>query len=123
MAYQRRNHVIVVVCDESNLISLPENVLNLFKAAIEHDPRLAALLDLLEEGSIIVAEGVELPQRDLDAVEAFGVLDHLLDADQTLLVLENHHQGLPAKLVNQVCVSLEKYVRFAPGFNVRKKNL
>ena len=100
------DQVAVVVGDEVDVGGLPQHLLDLVVGAVDDDLGLAGHPDLLELRAVVVGVGEELLDLELDAVVALGELEDVLEAHQGLLVLVEHHHGLPVEGLDEVGVGL-----------------
>ena len=110
MTHQRGYEKVVVVVDHPDLVGVHEDPLDLLEGAVEDDVellRVGRVLDLLQHRAVVVAERVQLMQRELDALVALGELEHLLESDQRLLVLVYHHERLPVEGLEEARICLE----------------
>ena len=96
--HERGYEKVVVVIDHPDLVGVHEDPLNLLEGAVEYYVellRVGRIFDLLQHWAVVVAEGIQLMQGEFDALVALGELEHLLESDQRLLVLVNHHERAP----------------------------
>ena len=111
MTHERGYEKVVVVVDHPDLVGVHEDPLDLLEGAVEYDVellRVRGVFDLLQHWAVVVAEGVQLVQGEFDALVALGELEHLLESDQRLLVLVNHHERAPIEGLEKTRVGLKE---------------
>ena len=111
MTHERGYEKVVVVVDHPDLVGVHEDPLDLLEGAVEYDVellRVRGVFDLLQHWAVVVAEGIQLVQGQLDALVALGKLEHLLESDQRLLVLVNHHERAPIEGLEKTRVGLKE---------------
>ena len=101
----------MVICEEPHFIRLCEDEGNLIKVAVQHNPRLLGLLDLLQQRPVVRSAGGELSQGDLRVGEGFGKLQQFLQLHQTGLRLIENYEGLPPGFSHKISVGLAKNFR------------